>query len=136
MNPILRNVLAVLAGVIVGVTVNMAIIIFSGKIIPPPAGADMMTPEGIKAALPLLEPKHFLMPFLAHALGTFVSGLVAALIAASHKVAIAFGLGVLTLLGGIYAATIIPAPTWFVALDLIVAYLPMAYLGGKLAARE
>jgi hypothetical protein len=26
----------------------------------------------------------------------------------------------------------IPAPAWFIALDLIAAYLPMAWLGAKL----
>ncbi len=28
----------------------------------------------------------------------------------------------------------VPSPMWFNALDLIGAYLPMAWLGGKLAA--
>ena len=26
----------------------------------------------------------------------------------------------------------IPAPAWFIALDLIVAYIPMAWIGGRL----
>jgi hypothetical protein len=29
----------------------------------------------------------------------------------------------------------IPAPTWFIALDLLAAYLPMAWLGLLLADR-
>lgn len=29
----------------------------------------------------------------------------------------------------------IPAPTWFIALDLVVAYIPMAWLGLTLANR-
>jgi hypothetical protein len=132
MNPILRNILAVVAGLILGGMVNMGIIMISGKIIPPPAGIDMTTMEGIKAGMPLLSPQHFLMPFLAHALGTFVSALVASFIAASHKMKFAIGFGCWGLLGGIIAVMMIPAPLWFDAVDLIFAYLPMGYLGGKL----
>jgi hypothetical protein len=29
-----------------------------------------------------------------------------------------------------------PAPMWFNVMDLVGAYLPMAYLGGKLAIRK
>lgn len=85
MNPIVRNILAVVAGLILGGIVNMGIITISGSIIPPPEGADVTTPEGLKASIHLFEPKHFLMPFLAHAMGTFVGALVAALIAANRK---------------------------------------------------
>ncbi len=136
MNNTVRNILAVIAGLVLGGIVNMTIITISGSIIPPPAGADLTTVEGLKAAMPLLEAKHFLMPFLAHALGTFVAALVAVLIAASHKMKLVIGLGVFNLLGGIAAVMMIPAPTWFSVLDLVAAYIPMAYLGGKLAAKK
>ncbi len=86
--------------------------------------------------MPLLEPKHFLFPFLAHALGTLVSALVAALIAANHQMKITIGIGIFSLLGGIAAVYMIPAPTWFVVLDLVGAYLPFAYVGGKLVAKR
>lgn len=135
MHPTMRNILAIIAGFVIGGIVNMGLIMLSGSIIPPPAGADLTTPEGIKAAASLLEPKHFIFPFLAHALGTLSGALVASWIAASHKMRLAYVIGLLTLVGGIYAAYLIPAPTWFVALDLLVAYIPMAYLGGKLGIR-
>jgi hypothetical protein len=47
----------------------------------------------------------------------------------------ALGIGVLFLLGGIMVNTMLPAPTGFIASDLLLAYLPMAWLGGKIAAR-
>ncbi len=128
----LRNVLGVIVGLIVGGIVNMGLIMIGPSIIPPPAGVDMTTAEGLQAGMLLLEPKHFVFPFLAHALGTLVAALVACLIAASHKMTIAMIIGVLFLCGGIAAAMTIPAPVWFIALDLIVAYIPMAWLGGKL----
>ena len=134
----LRNVVGIVVGLIVGGIVNMGLIMISSAIIPPPVGADITTIEGLRAAMPLLEPKHFVFPFLAHALGTIAAALIACLIAVSHKTTIALLIGVLFLIGGIAASMMIPAPTWFKALDLIVAYFPMAWLGGKLggAGRE
>ena len=134
MNPIIRNILAVIAGIVAGGVVNMGIIMIAGAIIPPPGGADLTTAEGARAAMALMGPKHLMMPFLAHAIGTFAGALVAAVIAASHKMKIALGIGVFYLLGGITAALMIPAPGWFVALDLILAYIPTAYIAGKLAS--
>lgn len=128
----LRNVLGIIAGFVLGNIVNMVFVMISTAVVAPPPGADMTTVEGLTAAMPLLEPKHFLFPFLAHALGTLVASLVAVKIAASHKRQIALGLGCLFLVGGIAASMMIPAPAWFIALDLIAAYLPMAWLGAKL----
>src|SRR5678815_692237 len=128
----LRNIVGIIVGLIVGGIVNMGLIMVSSAVIPPPSGADITTIEGLRAAMPLLEPKHFVFPFLAHALGTLAAALIACLIAVSHKTTIALLIGVLFLIGGIAASMMIPAPTWFKALDLIVAYIPMAWLGGKL----
>ena len=136
MNPILRNILAVVAGIIFGGAVNKGLIAISGSIIPPPSGADLTTLEGLNAALPLLQPKHFIFPFLAHALGTFASAFLAAVIAANHKMKFALGLGVFSLLGGIAAVYLIPAPIWFKVLDLVAAYIPMGYLAGKLVVKQ
>lgn len=133
MNPTLRNVLAVIAGAILGSLVNGFLINISGKVIPPPDGADVTTLEGLKASIHLFEPKHFVFPFLAHALGTLTGAFVAAKLAATHKMRIALGIGVLFLLGGIANCFMLPAPVWFMAVDVIVAYIPMGYLGGKLA---
>lgn len=126
---IIRNILAVVLGAFAGGVVNMAIVKIGPLLIPPPAGADMTTVEGLTAAMPMLEPKHFIPPFLAHALGTLLGAVVAYLIAASNKNLLAYVVGVLFLIGGITASMMIPAPLWFKALDILVAYIPMAWLG-------
>jgi hypothetical protein len=131
MNPTLKNILAVIAGLIVGSAVNMGIIMMSGSVIPPPPGADLSTMEGLKTSMPLFEPKHFIMPFLAHALGTLVGAFLAAKIASSFKMRCALIVGVLFLIGGISNVFMLPSPMWFNVLDLVVAYIPMAYLGGR-----
>lgn len=135
MNPIVRNILAVIAGVVVGSAVNIGIINISGSIIPPPEGTDVTTTEGLKAAMHLFEPRHFIFPFLAHALGTFVGAFLAALIAATHKMKFALGIGLFFLLGGIASVFMLPSPTWFILVDLLGAYLPMAWIAGKLGDR-
>ncbi|MBW0434049.1 hypothetical protein HGB47_10500 [Leptospira yasudae] len=136
MNPILKNILAFIAGAIVGSVVNMGIITVSGSIIPPPAGADVTTTEGLKASIHLFEPKHFLMPFLAHALGTFSGAIVAAIVAASHKLLFALSIGVLFLAGGIASLFMIPSPLWFTVVDLAGAYLPFGFLAGKMVVKD
>ena len=59
----LRNVFAVLAGLVLGGLVNSALIMISGKIIPLPEGVDNQTAEGLAAGMQLFEPKHFIFPF-------------------------------------------------------------------------
>ncbi len=132
MNPIIKNILAVIAGVIVGSAVNMGIIMISSSIIPPPEGVDNTTVEGLKAGMHLFQPKHFLFPFLAHALGTFVGALIAALIAANRKMLFALIIGGFFLAGGIANILMLPSPLWFTILDLVGAYIPMGYLAGKI----
>ena len=136
MNPILKNIIAIIAGGIVGIIVNSSLINVGPMIIPPPEGADITTMEGLKETMHLFKPKNFIFPFLAHALGTLVGAFVAAKIAASHKMKIALGIGVFFLLGGIYVVTLIPSPTWFNILDIVAAYIPMGYLGGKWALNK
>lgn len=136
MNPWIRSIIAILIGLVVGASVNMGLILISGKVIAPPPGVDTSTMEGLKAAMPLFEPKHFLFPFLAHALGTLVGALVAALIADRHKMVHALAIGVVFLAGGITMVLSLPSPAWFNALDLGLAYIPVAWLGGRLAMKR
>ena len=135
MPKLLRNLLAVVAGIAIGGGVNMAIILAGPSIVAPPAGVDMSNAESLRAAIHLFEPRHFAVPFLAHALGTLAGATAAYLIAASHRVPIALAIGVVFLAGGIAASFMIPAPTWFIALDLLAAYLPMAWVGTRIGAR-
>ncbi len=133
-NPIIRNVLAVVAGLIFGSMVNMGLILVSGSIIPPPPGVDPSDMESLKASMHLFEAKHFLFPFLAHALGTLAGAWLAALIATSHKVRFGLGVGAFFMIGGIMNVFMLPAPAWFVVLDLAAAYFPMGWLGATLAS--
>jgi hypothetical protein len=136
MNPILRNILVVIVGVILGGIVNMGIVMLGPSIVPPPEGADVTTMEGLKASMQLFGPMNFLMPFLAHAIGTFVGAFVAASIATSRKMWFALGVGGWFLLGGIINVVMLPSPVWFTIVDLAGAYLPLAYLAGTLTPEK
>ena len=135
MKVLIRNIAACFAGVILGGGVNMMLVMVGPSVIPPPAGVDVTDPEAIRNSIDLFEARHFLFPFLAHSIGTLVGALVAYLVAASHKNRFALVIGALFLLGGIAASSMIPAPVWFIVLDLVAAYIPMAWLGGRLGER-
>jgi hypothetical protein len=135
MPSLLRNILAVIVGLILGGFVNMALVTLSPSLIPPPAGVDVNDAESLAKGIHLFEPRHFIMPFLAHALGTLVGALVAYLIAATYRFQMAYVIGAVFLCGGVAASFMIPAPAWFIALDLLAAYLPMAWLSIQMGRR-
>jgi hypothetical protein len=113
---IIRNILAFLLGLVLGSFVNMGIILISNFIIPAPA-------------MKLMQPKHFIMPFLAHALGTLSGALLCSALAASFRFYMVMLIASLFFVGGIYMVMLLPSPLWFNLTDLILAYFPMAYLG-------
>ncbi|MDQ6737422.1 MAG: hypothetical protein M3Z30_06955 [Gemmatimonadota bacterium] len=131
----LRAALAVVVGLVVGSVVNMAIILISGRVIPPPAGADVTTMEGLRASLHLFEPRHFIFPFLAHAIGTLVGAFIATVLAPGRSVVPAYAVGFLFMLGGVSNVYLLPGPAWFNAVDILLAYFPAAWLGHTLANR-
>lgn len=132
MNPILRNILAVLLGWLGGSIVNMGLVQIGNSILPIP-GIDPNDMEALAEVLPTLDFKYFIFPFLAHALGTLVGAILAYRIAATHKMKFAWAIGGLFLLGGIAINYMLQGPTWFTVIDILFAYLPMAWIGGKIA---
>ncbi len=134
MNPILRNILAVAAGWLGGSAINLGLLEV-GHALFPIAGIDPNDMKALAAVMPDLEIEYFIFPFLAHAGGTLVGALIAALIAANHKMKFALGIGVLFLIGGITVNYLLPGPIWFAVADILLAYIPMAWLGGTIAEK-
>lgn len=132
MKTLVRNFLAIVLGIFLGSIVNMGLVLAGPHVIPPPPGVDMSDMKSLAAGIHLLTPMHYLFPFLAHALGTLAGALMAHLVGKNHRVTLAYTIGALFLAGGIAASFMVPAPGWFIALDLAVAYLPMAWLGARL----
>ena len=136
LNKIVRNVLAVITGIVLGSVVNMGIINLQYSFISLPEGVDVTNTESLKSSMHLFEPKHFIFPFLAHAIGTLVGAYLSVRIAASHKIFFALGIGVFFLIGGISMVFMIPAPVWFIVADLSLAYIPMGWFGWKLTGQD
>lgn len=135
MKPVIANSIAVIGGILMGSAINMLIINYGPQIIPPPEGVDTTTAEGLKQRMHLMQPIHYLVPFAAHFFGTFVGAFVAARIAITHKMKFAMGIGFFFLLGGIAASFMIPTPAWFIAVDLLLAYIPAAWLAVKVVTK-
>ncbi len=135
MKSIGRNILAVIAGVVVGSLVNMLLVNVGPSVIPLPEGADISTMEKLRESMVMFGPVNFIFPFLAHALGTLVGAFIAGRFAASHNTQFAIAIGVFFLMGGIAAVIMLGGPLWFKAADLLLAYIPMSLLGATLAER-
>lgn len=132
----LRTFFAIPAGLMAGSFVNMSILALGTTLIPPPAGADTLSLEGLKASMHLFQPIHFLSPFMAHALGTLAGAWVAVRLSKSRRMNSAWVVGVLFLVGGVINVSMLPSPRWFAVVDLLLAYLPMAWLAGHWAGRK
>ena len=121
---ILKNIVIIIVGIIIGMIINIGIIVLGGMIFPV---SDSFNPMNALN----WDFKYFIFPFLAHSIGTFTGVLIASKLSKRDSIMIPAIVGLYFLLGGIYMVTILPAPTWFVLLDITLCYIPMSLLGWK-----
>ncbi len=136
MNHIVKNILAIVVGFLIGSIVNIGLVNLGMALVPLPEGADVSTMDGVRESMKLLTPINFVFPFLAHALGTLAGAYTAARMAASFQMLIALGIGLFFLMGGIMMVVMCGGPIWFIASDLLLAYLPMSFLGAIFARKK
>ena len=129
---LLKDIGIVLLGLILGGTLNMLLVQAGMIVFPAPEGIDISTEAGLKSAMTIMSPIHFIFPFLAHALGTLFGAWFAIRFTKYKHISAAYSIGMLFLLGGIMMVFSVGGPTWFIMMDLTLAYLPMAWLGYKL----
>ena len=67
MNPIIKNILALIVGWLGGSVINMGLINTGHKVFPI-EGVDLNDMSSLAAVMPTLDFKYFIFPFLAHAL--------------------------------------------------------------------
>ena len=130
---ILRNTLALTIGAAVGIILNGWLINISGSIIPLPEGVDPNNLDSIQTHMHMYSWKHFVIPFWAHALGAFVSAFIAAKIWLGNTMIPGYIFGLFFLIGGISMVYLIKSPIIPSLVDLVFAYLPMGWLGARLA---
>tara|TARA_Y100000389_G_scaffold178877_1_gene192442 strand:+ start:1112 stop:1549 length:438 start_codon:yes stop_codon:yes gene_type:complete len=135
MKSIIKNIMAFTVGWITGSIVNMGLIQLGHEIFPI-VGLDSNDMVALAELMPTLEFEFFIFPFLAHALGTLVGAITTGFIAVNHKMKFSLGIGVLFLIGGITVNYILPGPFWFAIVDIVLAYIPMAWIGGKIVVNK
>ena len=131
----MRNVLAVLVGLIAGSMVNMALILLNSYVLyPMPEGTDMNDSEQMNAYVATLPATAFLVVLAAHLGQSFVGGWVAARMGKSRPVLLAMIIGVLSLIGGIMnMMNITEGPSWMV-IELPL-YLVVAWFAGRMVQK-
>ena len=142
MSPTLRNILAGVAGAIVSGPVNSSLLAPLARLTgapqlpPPPEGMSPTEVRNLYAPMIAeFEPLHFIGPILAHWAGALVGAFVAAMFMSSRKATTPLVVAGISLIGGIMMAWLASSqPWWSMTLDL-VGYLPMGWLGWKLALR-
>jgi len=130
-----RNILAVLAGLAAGMATNMALVMLNAYVLfPMPEGTDMNDPAQMNAYIATLPATAFIVVLAAHLGQAFVGGWTAARLSASKPMLLAMIVGVLSLLGGIANMQQIDHPAWmYVELPL---YLVVAWVAGQLERRR
>lgn len=134
MSTIIRSIIAIFIGLFVGGIINMGLVTLGPQVFPLPEGSDITTMEGLQESMSIMKPVNFIFPYLAHALGTLVGAYTAARIGLTKQMSLALLIGVIFLVGGATMVYKVGGPTWFCTLDLL-SYLPMAFIGGKMAVR-
>ncbi len=130
----LRNIGAVIAGMIVGMVLNITIIMINLIFFPMPEGLSMQDQEGFSAWAKTLPETAFILPMVAHLAQAFGGGWLAARIGASHPMVLAMIVGVLSLGGGISNALSMEIPTWmWIEMPF---YLVLAWVAGNIEVKR
>ncbi len=123
----LRTVLAVPTGLIVGGIVISFVQVAAITLLP--------APEGVPTDRALIEPgdipaANMVLVLVAWAAGAFLGGGTAARIARQAKRRLALIVGAFFLIAGVYNMATIPSPLWFWVVGILL-FLPSAHLGAK-----
>jgi hypothetical protein len=103
MNPILRNILGFIAGLVIGMAANVFFINVSGKVIALPEGVDPNNFETLKVSIANGDFgfKNYIMPFIAHSSQAFLGALICTKVAVSQEKTLSLVLGGIGIIGGI-----------------------------------
>lgn len=130
----LKKILAVVAGVIVGSICIWAVEMLSHVLYPYPRGMKPNDMESFKNYIENLPFFGKFMVIIGYALGAVVSGFVATKIAKDDKPFSALICGIIFLIFTIYNMSVLPTPIWFWILGILVWMLVLA--GYKLALNK
>jgi len=137
---IIRNIFAIVVGVIVGMTFNMLFGFINTLIFPLPEGMsywDMFDEEKFQEIVDwigTLPQSAFILVLVAHLSQAFFGGYVAAFISKRNVMCVTMVVGSLSLVAGLMNMAQMPAPLWlWIEMPL---YLLVAWYAGKLELKR
>lgn len=130
----LKKILAVVAGIIVGSICVWAVETLNHMLYPYPEGMKPGDMEGFKNYIETLPFLGKFMVIIGYALGALVSGFIATKISKDGKPTAALICGIIFLVFTIYNMTVLPTPIWFWILGILVWTLVLA--GYRLALNK
>ena len=129
----LRNIIALLAGIIIGMLTIASIEYLGQDLFPTPVSLvldeEMYLTDKAYEMIPLPS---MLMVLLAYMLGSFVAGFTSTFIGRRKSLALLSGF--IFLLGGLLYILLIPHPLWFIIISLAL-FIPFALFGGFVAEK-
>lgn len=126
----LRNAGAVIAGLLVGMSVNLALIQLNTVFFPLPDDVEMTDPAAMRRVVERMPVTAWILVFAAHLGQAFIGGWVAARLGASRVMLLAMIVGGVSLAGGLANAVMLSAPAWtWIEMPF---YLVVAWLAGRM----
>lgn len=130
-----KKILAVVAGVLLGGLVIFLMERVGHSINPPPEWLDPAKPETIARYVSEAPITVLLFVLLSWAVGSLAAGITATLVCNDGKSVYALTTGALLLFMGIANLMMIPHPLWFMAVTAFV-FIPPAWLGYRLVRKK
>jgi hypothetical protein len=130
----LRNVLAVVLGVVVAVIVIMLIQTIGHAVYPPPPVLDIADREAMAQYIDTLPVGALLFVLVAWLAGTLVGGLLACFIADDRPGVYSAIVGGMVLFATVFTLLQIPHPLWF-SLASVIAIVCTSILAGMIGKR-
>ncbi|MGQ0650610.1 MAG: hypothetical protein ACT4P7_23975 [Gemmatimonadaceae bacterium] len=134
MSPMVRNIVAVVVGVIVGFVVIMAAQYINSLFFPPPPGTDLSDPNAMAAMLRQMSTGAFVGLVLGYLLGPTAGCYAAVRLAGDRPFATARLVALVFIIGGIFNFRAYPHPTWVVVASFL-AFAAAPFLAIKRAGK-
>jgi len=134
-NSLVRNVLAMLAGVIVAMVLMVLLQSVAHRVYPPPPGLDFTDPA-VRESIMIKAPVGALLIVLAsYFVGTLVGAWVAARLSADAPLRQGYLIGALLVVASVMNLRAIPHPLWFIVANIAVVIVA-AYVGARLGVKK
>lgn len=130
-NPIARQALGVIAGVVVGGLVVFLVELVGHSLFPTPPSTDLSNPEDVKRLISLLPVGALLMVLVGWLLGSLAGAWTASRIARTNMAG--WIVAALFILLTVYNFTVIPHPLWMMAAGVVIP-LVAAWIAARLSA--